>query len=214
MIRPMRLVLAGLATLACVTGAVIGVSAEAAPPPSEAERHAVPEVTLPAGTVLRVRVTRGFGSDISRIEDPVQGTLVRPVLVGETEALPAGSTVTCYVSSAVRPGRVKGRGRVSVRFTELRRADGGEHYAIRTRPWVAEAPATKKKDALTIGAPAAGGAIVGGIFGGKKGAGIGALAGGGGGTAVVLSTRGKDIRVARGATIAVRLAAPLTVRVE
>jgi hypothetical protein len=134
MIGPMRLVLAGLAMLACVTSAVIGVSAEAASPPAEAERRVVREVTLPAGTVLRVRVSRGFGSDISTVEDPVQGTLVHPVLAGGAEALPTGSTLTGYVSSAVRPGRVKGRGRVSVRFTELRRADGGEHYAIRTGP--------------------------------------------------------------------------------
>ena len=190
MIGPMRLVLAGLAMLACVTGAVIGVSAEAAAPPStEGERRAVREVTLPAGTV-------------------------GAVLVGGTEALPTGSTVTGYVSSAVRPGRVKGRGRVSVRFTELRLGDGGETYALRTRPWVAVAPATKKKDALTIAAPAAGGAIVGGILGGKKGAGVGALAGGGGGTAVVLATRGKDVRIARGTRLAVRLSAPLTVRVS
>jgi hypothetical protein len=214
MIGPMRLVLAGLAMLACVTSAVLGVPAEAAAPPARAERSAVREVTLPAGTVLRVRVSRGFGSDVSNVEDPVQGTLAGPVLVGGNEALPTGSTVAGYVSTAVRPGRVKGRARVSVRFTELRLGNGGERYAIRTRPWVAVAPATKKKDALTIGAPAAGGAIVGGILGGKKGAGIGALAGGGGGTAVVLATRGKDVRVGRGATLAVRLSAPLTVRVS
>ena len=63
-------------------------------------------------------------------------------------------------------------------------------------------------------APASGGAIVGGIVGGKKGAGIGALAGGGGGTAVVLSTRGKEVRVGPGALLSVRLTAPLTVTVE
>jgi hypothetical protein len=67
---------------------------------------------------------------------------------------------------------------------------------------------------MKIGLPAAGGAIVGGIVGGKKGAGIGALAGGGGGTAVVLSTRGKEVRVGRGALLSVRLTAPLTVTVE
>ena len=48
------------------------------------------------------------------------------------------------------------------------------------------APATKKKDALKIGVPAAGGASIGALVGGKKGAGIGALAGGGAGTAYVL----------------------------
>ena len=56
---------------------------------------------------------------------------------------------------------------------------------------------TKKKDALTIGLPAAGGAVVGALVDGKKGAGIGAAVGGGAGTAVVLSTRGKDVRMAR-----------------
>ena len=83
-----------------------------------------------------------------------------------------------------------------------------------TRPWVAVAPATKKKDALTIGVPEAGGAAIGALVGGKKGAGIGALVGGGGGTAVVLSTRGKEIRVGRGATLDVSLIEPLTVRVQ
>jgi hypothetical protein len=85
---------------------------------------------------------------------------------------------------------------------------------MQTRPWVGIAPATKKKDALTIGLPAAGGAIVGGAVAGKKGAGIGALAGGGAGTAAVLTTRGKDVRVGRGAVLAIRLTAPLTIAVE
>ena len=43
---------------------------------------------------------------------------------------------------------------------------------------------------------------------------IHSLAGGGAGTAVVLSTRGKDVRIGRGTTLAVRLTSPLTVGVE
>ena len=109
---------------------------------------------------------------------------------------------------------MKGVGRVAVRFTRITPAGNDARYNMQTRSWVAVAPATKKKDALTIGAPAAGGAVIGGIVGGKKGAGIGALAGGGAGTAVVLSTRGKDVRIGRGTTLAVRLTAPLTVSVE
>jgi hypothetical protein len=169
-------------------------------------------LTIPAGTVLRVRVDRGFGSDISRVEDGVIATLTRPLVVNGRQAAPAGSVLRGYVTDATRPGRVKGRGRVAVRFTQLRSADSGERYSIRTRPWVAVARATKKKDALTIGVPAAGGALVGGLLGGKKGAGIGALTAGGAGTAVVLSTRGRDVRVGRGAVLNVRLTAPVTVR--
>lgn len=171
------------------------------------------EVTIPAGTVLRVRVDRAFGSDLSRVEDSVHATLAQPVVVNGRTVVPAGSAVSGYVSDAVRPGRVKGRGRVAVRFTSLRPSGDDEAYRIRTRAWTAVAPATKKKDALTIGLPAAGGAIVGGLIGGKKGAGIGALGAGGAGTAVVLSTRGRDVRIGRGATLRVRLAEPVTIAV-
>jgi hypothetical protein len=170
-------------------------------------------ITIPAGTVLRVRVDRAFGSDISHVEDPVHATLAQPVTIDGIVVAPAGSAISGYVSDAARPGRVKGRGRVAVRFNALRPSGDDEAYRIRTRAWTAVAPATKKKDALTIGVPAAGGAVVGGLIGGKKGAGIGALTGGGAGTAVVLSTRGRDVRIGRGATLAIRLTAPVTVHV-
>ena len=172
------------------------------------------EVTIPAGTVLRLRVTRGFGSDFSRVEDPVTATLARAIVIDGRTVLPAGSRASGYVSDARRPGKVKGRGRVAVRFTSIAPANESESYRMRTTSWVAVAPATKKKDALTIGVPAAGGAVVGALVGGKKGAGIGAAAGGGAGTAVVLTTRGKNVRIGRGAVLAVRLTEPLSVRVN
>lgn len=192
--------------------APIHVAAPAAASSSALERYDR-EVTLPAGTVLRVRVTRGFGSDFSRVEDPVTATLARGIVIDGRTVLPAGSRVSGYVSDARRAGKVKGRARVAVRFTRIVDAES-EAYSINTRPWVAVAPATKKKDAMTIGIPAAGGAVVGALVGGKKGAGIGAAAGGGAGTAVVLSTRGREVRIGRGAILAVRLRQPLTVRVE
>jgi hypothetical protein len=172
------------------------------------------QVTIPAGTVLRLRVTRGFGSDISRVEDPVSATLARAVMIGGRTVLPVGSQASGYVAEATRPGKVKGRGRVAVRFTRIAPASESATYNMRTNSWVAVAPATKKKDAMTVGIPAAGGALVGALVDGKKGAAIGAAAGGGAGTAVVLSTRGKDVRVGRGATLSVRLSAPLTVSID
>ena len=204
---------------AILTGAILfgNVAVESAGPvlapatvTSDATR--VRQVTVPAGTVLRLRLTRGFGSD-SRLEAPVSGTLVNPIVVDGRTVLREGSVASGYVAEATRPGKVKGRGRVAVRFTRITPAGLDDRYNMQTRSWVAVAPATKKKDAITIGAPAAGGAVVGGIIGGKKGAGIGALAGGGAGTAVVLSTRGKDVHIGPGTTLAIRLVAPLTVSV-
>jgi hypothetical protein len=181
---------------------------------SDASVRSRREVTIPAGTVLRLRVNRGFGSDISRVEDPVTATLARAIVIGGRTVLPAGSSAFGHVAEATRPGKVKGRGRVAVRFTRITPARHDAAYPMRTRSWVAVAPATKKKDALTIGLPAAGGAAVGALVDGKKGAGVGALVGGGAGTAAVLTTRGRDVRVGSGATLAVRLTAPLTISID
>jgi hypothetical protein len=195
---------------------VAGVGVDGAAPvtTTPASPSVVRQITIPAGTLLRLRVERGFGSDTSRVEDPVSATLASPVVVDGRIVLRAGSVASGYVAQAQRSGKVKGRGRVAVRFTRITPAGHADHYAIQTRSWVGVAPATKEKDALTIGLPAAGGAAVGAIVGGKKGAGIGALAGGGAGTAAVLTTRGKEVRVGRGAVLSVSLTAPLTVAVS
>jgi hypothetical protein len=194
-------------------GTVAVDSAAPLAPADVATRRATHQVTIPAGTILHLRVNRGFGSAISRVEDSVPATLISPVVIGGRTILPAGSLASGYVVQATRPGKVKGRGRVAVRFTRITPAGDDTRYSMQTRSWAAVAPATKKKDALTIGLPAAGGAVVGGLVKGKKGAGIGALVGGGAGTAAVLSTRGKDVSIGRGATLAVPLTAPLTITV-
>jgi hypothetical protein len=127
--------------------------------------------------------------------------------------LPAGTAVTGHVTKAQRPGKVKGRGVIAMRFTEVDTpGEGRTHMSTATVSRMA--PATKEQDALKIIAPAAGGAVIGRVVGGKKGAAEGALIGGGAGTAYVLSTRGKDIRLGRGANLGVRLTSPLIVRVK
>jgi len=211
----MRTIAATSILSAVIVGTIPAVdAARAVPAPASEWSSAMARVvTIPAGTVLRVRLTRGFGSDISSVEDTVTATLDRNVVVNGETVIRAGTPVTGYVSEAVRPGKVKGRGRVAVRFTRLD-PEGRDLYRITTRPWVAVAPATKKKDALTIGIPAAGGAAIGALVDGKKGAGIGAAIGGGAGTATVLSTRGKDVRIGRGAVLSVRLASPVSVEVD
>jgi hypothetical protein len=172
------------------------------------------EITVPAGTVLRLRLRNAVGSDLSRTEDPVSATLATSIRLNGRDVLPAGSIARGYVTSAVRSGKVKGRARLGLRFSTIVLADDHERYNISTRQWVAVAPATKRSDAMKIGLPALGGALVGGLVGGGKGAAIGGAAGGGAGTAVVLTTRGKEVRIGRGAIVKVRLASPVMVRVD
>lgn len=175
---------------------------------------AVREVTLPAGTRLPIVLDTTVGSETSRVEEAVHAHLSRPVVVGGVTVLPAGSRVTGIVTNATQSAKVKGRAHVAMQFDTLVPQGGDERYRIRTAPVGRTAPATKKKDALKIGGPAAGGAIVGGLLGGKKGALIGTAAGGGAGTAVVLSTRGKEVQMSKGAPLTLRLSEALVVRVR
>lgn len=182
-------------------------------PKKDAAEPAVREITIPAGTVLPLTLASSVGSDSSNIEDPVRATLRRAVTINGVEALPAGTAVTGHVTSAQRSGRVKGRASVGFRFTRLDLPGQGGQMQIRTASVTHVAESTKKRDAATIGGGAVGGAIIGGIVGGGDGAAKGAVIGGGAGTGAVLATRGKEVRVASGTPVSVKLSAPVTVRV-
>lgn len=172
------------------------------------------EVTIPAGTTLPIVLDTSVSSATSRVEQPVAAHLSRAVMVNGVAALPQGSRVSGVVTDATRSGKVKGRAHIGIRFDSLTPRGDDERYTMRTTSVGRTAPATKKDDAIKIGAPAAGGAIIGAIAGGKKGALIGTAVGGGAGTGVVLSTRGKEVGLAKGAAITLKLIEPLTVRVR
>ena len=171
------------------------------------------EITIPAGTQLAVTLDTAVGSDTSRVEEPVTAHLSRPLRVRGQTVLD-GARLTGVVTDASRSAKVKGRAHVAMRFDALTPTGGDQRYAIRTASVGRTAEGTKRKDALKIGAPAAGGAIIGALLGGKKGALVGTAVGGGAGTAVVLSTRGEEVHLARGSALMLKLAAPLTVRVK
>ena len=174
----------------------------------------VHEITIPAGTELPVVLDTSVASDTSTVESAVRAHLSRAVVIDGRSVLAEGTTVSGVVTDATRSAKVKGRAHVAIRFDSLAPAGDDERYRIHTAAIGRTAPATKKDDAIKIGAPAAGGAIIGAIIGGGDGAAIGAAAGGGAGTAVVLSTRGQEIRLPAGSALRVRLTEPLVIRVR
>jgi hypothetical protein len=171
-------------------------------------------VIIPAGTNLAVVLDTTVASETSQVEAPVNAHLSRSITVQGQTALAEGSRVSGVVTEATRAAKVKGLARVAVRFDTLTPRGDDQRYTIQTTAVGRTAAATKKDDALKIGLPAAGGAILGGILGGKKGAVIGGSAGGGAGTAVVLSTRGKEVSLPSGSALTLRLTQPLTVRIK
>ena len=139
----------------------------------------------------------------------MRGRLRRAVEVNGRTALPAGATLTGAVTDVVRPGRVKGRASLSLRFTNV--TVNGERSALATSPITVEGEGDTKGDATKIGVGAGVGAVVGGILGGGSGAAKGAAIGGAAGTGAVLATRGKDVVLTSGTTLAATLSAAKTV---
>lgn len=208
-----------IVTAACGGGAgsdTPGTTAEqpaaVAEAPKAPEPPPVREITVPAGTTLRLDLGTALASDTSTVEQPVRATLRQAVLVDGQPVIPVGAELVGVVTGVERSGRVKGRAAISYRFNSL--STDGETYAIKTSPVGHEAEATKGEDAAKIGIGAGAGAVIGGILGGGDGAAKGAAIGGAAGTGAVLATRGKEVRLAPGANIATTLTAPLVIRVK
>lgn len=170
------------------------------------------EITLPAGTSLPLELMTALSSETATVETPVRARVREAVEMDGYVAIPAGTVLTGSVVDVARPGRVQGRARLAVRFTEAE--IDGVREEVRTNPVTFEGEQTKGEDATKIGAGAVGGAIIGGILGGGDGAAKGAAIGGAAGTGAVLATRGRDITLAAGTDIAATLATPATLRAD
>jgi hypothetical protein len=170
------------------------------------------EVTVPAGTTLRLDLASSISSDGSKVEDAVRATLRQPVVVDGQTVIPTGAELAGVVTDVDDSGRVKGRARIAYRFNSLH--VGEEQYDIATAATTHVAEATKGEDATKIGIGAGAGAAIGAILGGGSGAAKGAAIGGAAGTGAVLATKGKEVRLGPGANVTTSLSAPLTIRVK
>ena len=152
--------------------------------------------------------------------DRVYLETVFPVLVNGRIVVPVGSYVAGTVTQVKKPGRVKGRGELYVRFDSLTlpngvtrdfRArigsmDGNAKDELDRAEGKVRSEGNKAGDARTVGEASAAGASIGTIGGGAAGhygmgAGIGAAAGAAAGMAGVLLSRGPDAVLARGSTL-------------
>ena len=169
------------------------------------------EVVIPAGTVLRAKLTNDLASDESKVEDVVRATLSAPVNLHGDVVIPEGTPLRGSVVGVQRSGKVKGRASLAFRFERLSLHD--DNYELRTERISRLAPATKKKDATKVGIGAGAGALIGAIAGGGKGAAIGSAVGAGAGGGVVLATRGDEVHVPAGTVVTTKLTEAVTVRI-
>jgi hypothetical protein len=133
----------------------------------------------------------------------------------------AGAVIDGHVTFVQRAGKLKGTAQLQLSFEQLHTTDnrttnlraemvevlpdaGSSGVGDVDREGGVKGTDSTKNDISKVGAATGIGAIIGAIAGGGKGAAIGAAIGGSVGTAGVLSSRGKDIRLARGQKLRIR----------
>ena len=178
-------------------------------PAVEAKSRTPQTVTIPAGTLLTVRLRQLISTDRQAAGDPFAATLDQPIVIDGFVIADKGSNVRGKITALDAPGRVKGRAAISLELTEINTTDG-QRVDIRTDTYRNEAASGKKGDIAKLGAGAALGAIIGAIAGGGKGAAIGAGVGGAAGGGAVLATKGEDVRLTSETKLSFRLAENVT----
>jgi len=165
---------------------------------------------IPTGEKLILQLEDSLHTRTSKSGDRVHFRTVQPVLTGGQVAIPAGSSVAATVSNVQRPGRLKGRAEIRLRFDEVRLPDGTSLplKASVTRAGLAQIEASKQGDPKLKGEAGSHGNIMvvaqGGIQGailgtmaGMKGAAYGGAIGAGVGLASILLQRGPDLDLPR-----------------
>lgn len=179
--------------------------AEPAPLPPPPPR----EVTIPAGTLIPVRVVEALSTERNSAGDGFSGTLEQDLVIDGLVIADRGSRVEGRVVEAERAGRVKGTSLLAVQLTQIRSSDG-QRVAVNTDAFRVEGETSRRSDTARVATGAAIGAAIGAIAGGGKGAAIGAGAGGAAGTGAVMATRGKDAAIRSETLIRFRLSEPVT----
>jgi hypothetical protein len=200
-----------------------GAASQAADAPAGPSGYTVLTGThIPLGLINSVSTKHSVAGDRIYLET------VFPIVIDSHIVIPPGSYVTGTVTEVKRPGRIKGRGELYVRFDSLTLPNGvtrdfrsrlgsidarGDERLDKKEGMI-QGDSNKGGDARVIGEAAASGASIGAIAGAAAGhaglgAGIGGAAGAAGGLAGVLLTRGPDAVLAKGSTIEMVLDRPL-----
>jgi hypothetical protein len=168
------------------------------------------DVTIPSGSMLRIRINRGLDSNHLKPGTPFDGTVLNDVAADGQIAIPRGAQVQGTVVDAKKAGALSGHGELSLAINSV--TLGGVNYPLNTELWQRngrDKSATTVNSALGLGAL---GAIFGGIAGGGAGAAIGAAAGGAVGVAGSASSPGGRVIVPPEAVISFQLAQPAAVK--
>jgi hypothetical protein len=183
-----------------------GEKANAPKPPGLMDRLTSKTYTIPAGTIVSVRLGETLGSKTSQPGQDFDATLAEPIAVEGKEVIPAGADAHGTVVDAKGLGHFKGGALLKIALTSIK------DYKVQSESVNRAAKGKGKRSAVMIGGGAGAGALIGALAGGGKGAAIGALAGGGAGTAGAYFTGNKEVVLPADTMVSFKLLQPIEVK--
>jgi hypothetical protein len=183
-----------------------GNQANAPKPPGLLDRLTSKTYTIPAGTVVSVRLGETLGSKTSQPGQDFSATVAEPVVVEGKEVIPAGADAHGTVVDAKALGHFKGGAMLKIALNAIK------DYKVQTESVNRAAKGKGKRSAVMIGGGAGAGALIGALAGGGKGAAIGALVGGGAGTAGTYFTGNNEVVLPAETVVSFKLLQPLEVK--
>ena len=145
-------------------------------------------MTIPAGTLLRVRLAETLDTAHLKTGTFFQATAAADVYQNGVLAIPRGAVLTGQVIESKKPGDLGGSAELRLQLDSINL--GGTVFPLASDVWSSKGP---NKAGYTVGNTAGGaalGAIIGGLIGGGSGAAIGAGVGGVGGLSASSATNG------------------------
>lgn len=182
-----------------------------------------------AGTHILLSMINSVSTKVALPGDRIYLETAFPVLSNGRIVIPQGSWVMGTITEVKRPGRVKGRGEMQVRFdsltlpngysrsfkSDLGSLDARDNETLKREDSKVTGPGDKKTDVGTVVGTTTAGTVIGSGVGAAagsiaRGAGIGAGAGAAAGLLGVLMTRGPEATLSKGSTVEMVLDRPLT----
>ena len=178
-------------------------------PPPPPPPPAVKTVTLPAGSVIPVRMTDALDSKTTTTDSVFHGSLGADLIVDGMIAAPRGASVTGRVVTAKDATHFSGSSELSIELTQIQAQN--REIPVVTDAYTKKGTGRGKNTAVKTGGGAALGALIGAIAGGGKGAAIGAAAGGGIGAGANGVTRGEQVQIPSETLVNFKLQSPISV---
>ncbi|OFV97760.1 MAG: hypothetical protein A3F68_12865 [Acidobacteria bacterium RIFCSPLOWO2_12_FULL_54_10] len=165
--------------------------------------------TIPAGTIVTVRIMDSLDSEINYAGETFRATLDNPLTVDGRVIIHRGAEAIGRLTTSEASGRFRGRSVIGIELTAIN--FDGKSVAIQTSVYQETSSSRGKETAKLAGIGSVLGSIIGAVAGGKKGTFIGAGIGAAGGAATQTIKGNANVRIPAESMVLFTLQSPTEV---